>query len=403
MGIVVLIPCVTGHADDDEGPGEHLPTDYFHGLDFGPYVGGAAPGGGDLPTGQLETQLDLVSPHVQWVRTYGAAENLQEIPRMATDRGLSVAMGTWIVDYGGGERETELAELVAKAKAGWVDLAVVGNEELVNLRETGPSLSELLRRVRADLDANGAHDVPVTVAEPYGNWALEQPDSLWRRDGNGQLVNWEVLETVDEVILVNIYPFHERVDISQAVATLAELYFEVDQIVNTELSLNKEVIIAETGWPTEGETKGLAVPSHENARRYLIESVGWAKRNNIPLFYFATFDEEWKGPEEYEKHFGVWDADGGLKIGLHRGDADGDNDVDFDDFLDLQIGWGPGTGKVWSQGDFDSDGDVDYGDFESLRDNWTGGGVETVPAPTALWLLVFGAALAARRRKVAAA
>ena len=55
---------------------------------------------------------------------------------------------------------------------------------------------------------------------------------------------------------------------------------------------------------------------------------------------------------------------------LQPGDVDGDGDVDFDDFLGLQIGFGTTSGAARSDGDLDGDGDVDFDDFLILQINF---------------------------------
>ena len=87
---------------------------------------------------------------------------------------------------------------------------------------------------------------------------------------------------------------------------------------------------------------------------------------------------------------------------LLAGDADVDGDVDFDDFLDMQVGWtGPGANDPnvsWADGDYDGDLDVDFDDFVALRLNWTG--ALGAPEPATLSLLALGGiALLRRRRK----
>jgi len=51
------------------------------------------------------------------------------------------------------------------------------------------------------------------------------------------------------------------------------------------------------------------------------------------------------------------------------GDADGDGDVDLDDFVILKLTWGQ-TPLVDDRADFDGDGDVDLDDFVILKVNW---------------------------------
>jgi hypothetical protein len=78
----------------------------------------------------------------------------------------------------------------------------------------------------------------------------------------------------------------------------------------------------------------------------------------------------------------------------HRGDFDFDGDVDGDDFILWQIGFGdfPHGGALRSQGDGDGDGDVDGDDFLIWQDGFSSGAgsaaATTVPEPTTAVLAV---------------
>ena len=52
------------------------------------------------------------------------------------------------------------------------------------------------------------------------------------------------------------------------------------------------------------------------------------------------------------------------------GDADGDGDVDLDDFVALKNSFGTSGNATWAMGDFDGDGDVDLDDFVILKTNF---------------------------------
>ncbi|MFW6154465.1 MAG: hypothetical protein ACOC95_04530 [Planctomycetota bacterium] len=52
------------------------------------------------------------------------------------------------------------------------------------------------------------------------------------------------------------------------------------------------------------------------------------------------------------------------------GDADGDGDVDLDDFVLLKTNFGTSEGATCGMGDFDGDGDVDLDDFVLLKTNF---------------------------------
>ena len=113
-----------------------------------------------------------------------------------------------------------------------------------------------------------------------------------------------------DVILANCYPFWEGCDIENASAYLDHMYQVTKNVANS-----KPVIVAETGWPSAGESTESAEPSEENAIRYLINANQWAKANNADLFYFSAFDETWKVQEEgpVGGNWGIWNINEQLK------------------------------------------------------------------------------------------
>jgi hypothetical protein len=96
-----------------------------------------------------------------------------------------------------------------------------------------------------------------------------------------------------------------------------------------------------------------------------------------------------------------------LTVAVLSGDFDSDGDVDGDDFLAWQTGFGITTDAVLSDGDADADGDVDGDDFIIWQANYgaSGGGgswVLAVPEPAAMWLglATFAAFIGFRRCRV---
>jgi exo-beta-1,3-glucanase (GH17 family) len=77
----------------------------------------------------------------------------------------------------------------------------------------------------------------------------------------------------------------------------------------------KRVIVSETGWPNIGSAEGGAIPSYENAIKYLVDTFQWAEAENIEIFYFSSFDEAWKVDAEGDvgAYWGLWDKDGNPK------------------------------------------------------------------------------------------
>jgi hypothetical protein len=133
-----------------------------------------------------------------------------------------------------------------------------------------------------------------------------------------------IIETVD-IVFVNYYPYLEGIDIAFAVAALHRWHQQVVTAAN-----GKEVVVSETGWPSDGEPYGDAVPSLQNASEYFLNFVSWANANAVNYFYFEAFDEDWKALYEGSQgaHWGVWDQDSNLKVGMEavfNGDAVEDN------------------------------------------------------------------------------
>ena len=75
------------------------------------------------------------------------------------------------------------------------------------------------------------------------------------------------------------------------------------------------MIIAESGWPSQGEVIGGAVASKENVIKYYIKTQLWAQKENVDLFYFSSFDESWKMQSEGKAgiSWGLWDDKGNFK------------------------------------------------------------------------------------------
>jgi glucan 1,3-beta-glucosidase len=277
----------------------------IYGLCFSPYKDGQVPPD-NVTAEQIRERLEIIAPYTQWIRSFSATSGLEHIPQEAKELGLKVAMGTWIRHEQ--VREEEINNLIEKAEAEYVDVAVVGNEELFQYENNNPEaiepnvLVEAIESVRQRLDEANLQHIPVTTAEPW--------DVLFKRDG-GSFKYQEVLDAVD-VFFVNIYPFHELAHISRAIEKLDDTYSTVIEYAN-EVDPNRQVIISETGWPSDGQHAGAAKTSLVNAAQYFYEVQCWAARNNIKMFYFSSFDEKWKEPPEYEAHWGLWDSSGEIK------------------------------------------------------------------------------------------
>ena len=216
---------------------------------------------------QVRRRVGLIAPHTRWLRSFACTEGHELIPTVAREHGLKTMVGAWI-SHDRERNEREIHGLVTLAKAGLVDIAVVGNEVLLREELPEQDLLGYLARVKAAVP----DDVRVGCVDAYYLF-LERP----------------ALAAACDVLLPNCYPFWEGADIGWAAHYLRRMHALV-QAAGGE----KPVIVAETGWPGQGQPVGQAVPSDENAMRYFVDVQQWARREGVKLFYFASFDEPWK-------------------------------------------------------------------------------------------------------------
>jgi GPH family glycoside/pentoside/hexuronide:cation symporter len=255
----------------------------IYGLCFSPYAEGQA-SGDPLSEAQIRRRIEIVAPGTRWIRTFACTGGHELIPAIARAKGLKTMVGAWVgPDEARNEREIE--SLVELARAGHVDIAVVGNEVLLREELSEEQLIGYLQRVREAVD----EEVPVGCVDAYYQF-LQRP----------------ALVAACDVVLPNCYPFWEGVDVDRAVPFLKRMHALVQAAAGEKL-----VIVAETGWPGAGQTVEDAVPSPENAMRYFVEVQQWARREGVRLYYFTSFDEPWKVAQEGEvgPQWGLWDKD----------------------------------------------------------------------------------------------
>ena len=282
------MPPAVRTAEDLRAPFSALLDNRLYGLCFRPYAEGQDTDD-RLTVAQIRRRIDIVAPYTRWVRTFACTGGHELIPAEAHAKGLKTMVGAWI-GHDRERNEREIRTLGDLAKQGLVNVAVVGNEVL--LRDELPE-SELLAYVRRVREAIGDDDVRVGCVDAYYQF-LERP----------------ALVAACDVVLPNCYPFWEGADVAVAPLYLRRMHALVQAAAG-----EKPVIVAETGWPGQGQTVGEAVPSAEHAMRYFVEVQDWARREGIKLFWFSSFDEPWKVGQEGEvgAQWGLWGKDERLK------------------------------------------------------------------------------------------
>ena len=262
-------------------------ADGIHGICFSAYDEGQKPGD-QLTEAQVRRKLEILKPHVSWVRTFSCTEGNEIIARVAHEMGIKTLVGAWLGDDLD-KNEGEIEGLVSLCAEGVVDVAAVGNEVLYREDLTVDVLIEYIKRVKSQVT-----NVPVGYVDAYYEFT-DHP---------------EVAEVCD-IILANCYPYWEGCSLEYSLMYMKQMYFEAQAA-----GKGKPVLITETGWPSSGQSIGGAHASFENSLKYFINAQRWSKAEDIPMFYFSSFDESWKIEKEGDvgASWGLWDKDEQLKF-----------------------------------------------------------------------------------------
>ena len=260
----------------------------MHGICFSMYEDGQEPGD-TITEAQVERRIKILKPYSKWIRSFSCIEGNEHIPRLAHKHGLKTMVGAWLSDDDENNEE-EINALIALANEGCVNIAAVGNEVLYRNDLSLEALLDFMKRVRAAIPEH----IPVGYVDAYYEFSVHP----------------ELVEHSD-VILSNCYPFWEGCPEAYALNHMQQMYGQA-----MDAAKGKKVIITETGWPSKGESLKAADPGEDHAMKYFINTQAWAKKANIDVFYFSSFDESWKvGPEgEVGAYWGLWDKNEKLKF-----------------------------------------------------------------------------------------
>src|SRR5690349_15429881 len=237
---------------------------------------------------QIEQDLIQLAQISECVRTYSIENGLDQVPAIAAKiGGLKVIQGIWL----GSNKLTnqqQIATVVGLVKQfpTVITAVVVGNEVLLRGEMTTADLAATIRSVKAQVT------VPITYADVWEYW----------------LRNREIYDTVD-FVTVHILPYWEDFPIR---AKLAAAHVDMIRQQVAIAFPGKEILIGETGWPSEGRMRDGALPSRTNQARVVSEILTLAKRENFRVNLIEAYDQPWKRKLEgtVGGHWGLFDAYG---------------------------------------------------------------------------------------------
>src|SRR6202011_5391184 len=218
---------------------------------------------------QIAQDLAQLAKISDCVRTYSIENGLDQVPELAAKVGLKVIQGIWL----GSNRLKNLTQIstavrLSKEYPATITSLVVGNEVLLRGEMTQSDLAATIRSVKAQVT------VPVTYADVWEYW----------------LRNREVYEAVD-FVTIHILPYWEDFPIR---AKYAASHVDAIRKRIAVAFPGKEILIGETGWPSQRRMREGALPSRTNQARVVSEILDLAKQENFRVNLIEAYDQPWK-------------------------------------------------------------------------------------------------------------
>lgn len=234
---------------------------------------------------RMDADLALLATRFECIRTYSMT-GLEALPDLARKHGLKLMIGAWInsnpVDNA---KEVDLLIASANANPDVVTSVIVGNEALLRKEITATQLVKLIEKVKSQIQQ------PVTYADVWEFW-LQHP---------------EIAPAVD-FLTIHLLPYWEDdpAGIDQALRHVGD----IRQTFGNRFA-PKDVMIGETGWPSEGRQRETAVPSRVNEAKFIRGFVAMAEANGWHYNLIEAFDQPWKRASEgaVGGYWGLFDAD----------------------------------------------------------------------------------------------
>ncbi len=244
-----------------------------------------------IPPAQIDEDLALLSRFTDCVRTYSTENGLDKVAEIAQRYGMKVFQGVWLSNKASRNR-AQIATTVELAKK-FPDVirgVIVGNEVLLRGEMSATDLGAIIREVKSKITQ------PVTYADVWEFW-----------------LRYADLQNSVDFVTIHILPYWEDFPIpaSQAAAHVDSIRKRVAAAIP-----NKEIMIGETGWPSEGRMREGALPSPVNQARVIEETLALGKRENFRVNVIEAFDQPWKRWLEGStgRYWGIYDRAQGPKF-----------------------------------------------------------------------------------------
>jgi exo-beta-1,3-glucanase (GH17 family) len=280
-------------------------------ISYGCYRKGQAPGVKDPSEAEILEDLNILKEHWNLIRVYGADDAAERVLKVIHENQLPIRLmlGIWLEnETKRPERKAENLEQINRgiALANQYPVEViainVGNESQVEWSWHHMEMDVLIQYIRM---VRQNTKQPITTSDDYNFW--NKPKS--------QTVSDEI-----DFIALHAYALWNGQLLDYAMTWTDSVFKDIKS-----RHPHQDIALTETGWATTynptkmgpGEQGSLIKGKVGVAeqQQFITEFWVWAEANKVTTFLFEAFDEPWKGggeqsgPDEVEKHWGIFYED----------------------------------------------------------------------------------------------
>ncbi|MCQ8104516.1 exo-beta-1,3-glucanase [Methylomonas sp. SURF-2] len=292
FAVLLVHASVAWFVNQPRDAGVDVPAGKLMSLSFAPFREGFSPLEEIFPPKEhVDEDLSLLADKTLSVRTYSSVGGgMENVPELARKHGLAVIQGGWL-GYGYLDNKKEVDALIKSANANpdVVKRVIVGNEVLLRGDMDVDRLIGYIREVKRVVKQ------PVSYADVWSMY-MKHP---------------QLIKEVD-FITIHILPYweDEPVSVERASEHLEKIVKQVEDEARG-IAPGKPILIGESGWPSAGRQRGLAVPGVVNEARFIRGMIQVATRHGFDYNIVEAFNQPWKSNLEgvVGANWGLFSAD----------------------------------------------------------------------------------------------
>ncbi|KAM9919394.1 hypothetical protein OXX59_007971 [Metschnikowia pulcherrima] len=234
---------------------------------------------------QVKSDIEMLSGHTL-LRLYSVDCSGIENVVAAMSSSQKLFLGIWDITA----VDTDLpsmAQQVLTGNRGWsaVHTVAIGNEVVNSARGTAAQVASAVSSARSWFKSN---------APDYTGYIVTV-DTLAATMADSSLCD------ISDYLAVNCHPYFSGIEASTSGTWLKQ---QIDSL-QSFCGGSKQILVTESGWPTQGNTEGQAVPSVAN-QLLVVKGLGTVLGDQVLMF--TTFNDYWKapGPWNVEQHWGIY-------------------------------------------------------------------------------------------------